>query len=129
MKLKKKIDNNLNTNLKNINNFFISKKDFIYKEIIKINDFSPKQKILTFENKINSIKKNNKMSILNKLKFLSKNVSLLQRIMSSSSVDKNLKKGYAIIKKDKNLIKSIKSLKSLNQFSVIMNDGKILIKK
>jgi exonuclease VII large subunit len=49
--------------------------------------------------------------------------------MSSSSVDKNLKKGYAIIKKDKNLIKSIKSLKSLNQFSVIMNDGKILIKK
>ena len=73
--------------------------------------------------------KNNKISILNKLKFLSKNVSLLQRIMSSSSVDKNLKKGYAIIKKDKNLIKSIKSLKSLNQFSVIMNDGKILIKK
>ena len=30
------------------------------------------------------------MSILNKLKFLSKNISLLQRIMSSSSVDKNL---------------------------------------
>ena len=125
----KKINNNLNTNLKNINNFFISKKDFIYKEIIKINDFNPKRKILMFENKINSIKKNNKMSILNKLKFLSKNISLLQRIMSSSSVDKNLKKGYAIIKKDKNLIKSIKSLKSLNQFSVIMNDGKILIKK
>jgi exodeoxyribonuclease VII large subunit len=70
----KKINNNLNTNLKNINNFFISKKDFIYKEIIKINDFSPKQKILIFENKINSIKKNNKMFILNKLKFLSKNI-------------------------------------------------------
>ena len=82
-----------------------------------------------FENKINSIKKDNKIFILNKLKFLSNNISLLQRIMNSSSVDKNLKKGYAIIKKDKNLIKSIKSLKSLNQFSVIMNDGKILIKK
>ena len=49
--------------------------------------------------------------------------------MNSSSVDKNLKKGYAIIKKDKTLVKSIKSLKGLNQFSVIMNDGKILIKK
>tara|TARA_X000000368_G_C22477771_1_gene470639 strand:+ start:239 stop:490 length:252 start_codon:yes stop_codon:yes gene_type:complete len=82
-----------------------------------------------FENKINSIKKNNKIFILNKLKFLNKNILLLQRIMNSSSVDKNLKKGYAIIKKDKILIKSIKSLKSLNQFSVIMNDGKILIKK
>ena len=49
--------------------------------------------------------------------------------MNGSSVDKNLKKGYAIIKKDKALIKSIESLKSLNQFSVTMNDGKILIKK
>ena len=125
----KKINNNLNANLKTINNFFISKKDLIYKKIIKINDFSPKQKILMFENKINSIKKNNKIFILNKLKFLNKNILLLQRIMNSSSVDKNLKKGYAIIKKDKTLIKSIKSLKSLSQFSVIMNDGKILIKK
>ena len=125
----KKINNNLNTNLKTINNLFISKKDFIYKKIIKINDFSPKQKILMFVNKINSIKKNNKIFILNKLKFLNKNILLLQRIMNSSSVDKNLKKGYSIIKKDKILIKSIKSLKSLNQFSVIMNDGKILIKK
>ncbi len=125
----KKINNNLNTNLKNINNFFISKKDLIYKEIIQLNDFSPKRKILMFENKINLIKKNNKKLISNKLKFLIKNISLLKRIMNSSSVDKNLKKGYAIIKKDKTLIKSIKSLKSLNQFSVIMNDGKILIKK
>ena len=125
----KKINNNLNTNLKIINNFFISKKDFIYKKIIKINDFSPKQKILMFNNKINSIQKNNKIFILNKLKFLNKNILLLQRIMNSSSVDKNLKKGYAIIKKDKTLVKSIKSLKGLHQFSVIMNDGKILIKK
>ena len=82
-----------------------------------------------FENKINSIQKNNKIFILNKLKILSKNIILLQRILNSSSVDKNLKKGYAIIKKDKTLIKSIKSLKGLNQFSVIMNDGNILIKK
>ena len=65
----------------------------------------------------------------NKFKFLNKNILLLQRIMNSSSVDKNLKKGYAIIKKDKTLIKSIKSLKNLDQFSVIMNDGKILIQK
>ena len=125
----KKINNNLNTNLKLINNFFISKKDFIYKKIIKINDFSPKQKILMFNNKINSIQKNNKIFILNKLKILSKNIILLERILNSSSVDKNLKKGYAIIKKDKTLVKSIKFLKGLNQFSVIMNDGKILIKK
>ena len=82
-----------------------------------------------FDNKINSIQKNNKTFILNKLKILSKNIILLQRILNSSSVDKNLKKGYAIIKKDKTLIKSIKSLKGLNQFSVIMNDGNILIKK
>ena len=82
-----------------------------------------------FEIKLNLIQKNNKIFILNKLKILSKNIILLQRILNSSSVDKNLKKGYAIIKKDKTLIKSIKSLKSLNQFSVIMNDGKILIKK
>ena len=82
-----------------------------------------------FENKINSIKKNNKILILNKLNFLSKNIIFLQRIMNSSSVDKNLKKGYAIIKKDKTLIKTIKSFKGLSQFSVIMSDGKILIKK
>ena len=125
----KKISNNFNTSLNNINIFFNAKKDFMYNKIIKINEFSPKQKILTFRNKLNSIKKNNKIFIFNKLKFLSKNILLLQRIMSSSSVDKNLKKGYAIIKKDKTLIKSIKSLKMLNQFSVTMNDGKIIIKK
>ena len=78
-KTEKKIDNNLNTNLKIINNFFISKKDFIYKEIIKINDHSPKRKLLTSQNKINSIKNNNKTFILNKFKFLSKNILLLQR--------------------------------------------------
>ena len=82
-----------------------------------------------FNNKINSIQKNNKIFFFNKLKILSKNIILLERILNSSSVDKNLKKGYAIIKKDKTLVKSIKSLKGLNQFSVIMNDGKILIKK
>ena len=125
----KKISNNLNTSLNNINVFFNTKKDFMYNKIIKINEFSPKQKILTFRNKLNSIKKNNKIFIFNKLKFLSKNILLLQRIMNGSSVDKNLKKGYAIIKKDKTLIKSIKSLKMLNQFSVTMNDGKIIIKK
>ena len=125
----KKINNNFNTNFKNINNFFVSKKNFIYKKIIQINNFSPKEKILMFENKINSIKKNNKILILNKLNFLSKNIIFLQRIMNSSSVDKNLKKGYAIIKKDKTLIKTIKSFKGLSQFSVIMSDGKILIKK
>ena len=82
-----------------------------------------------FENKINLNKKNNKIFILNKLKFLSKNISLLQRIINSSSVDKNLNKGYAIIKKDRNLIKSIEALKNISQFTVIMSDGKILIKK
>ena len=125
----KSINLNFNSNLKNLNNFLISKKSFIYEKLLKINDFSPKQKIYIYRNKIISINKNNKIFILKKLKFLSKNISLLRRIMNSSSVDKNLKKGYAIIKKDKTLIKSIKTLKNLNQFSVIMDDGKILIKK
>ncbi len=119
----------LNLYIKNLNNFFVFKRNFIFKKILKINSFSPLHKISLFQNKLNSINRNNKSFLFNKIKFLNKNIYLLKRVMNGSSVDKNLKKGYAIIEKDKKLIKSIKSLKSLDQFSVTMSDGKILIRK
>ena len=82
-----------------------------------------------FENKIYSLNRDNKIFLLNKFKFLKKNISFLERVIKSSSLDKNLKKGYAIIKNDESLIKNIKTLKSHDQFSIVMSDGKILIKK
>ncbi len=127
--IEKKIENFLSSNLKILNNFFLSKKSFIYHKSLKINNFSPIQKINLFENKIYSLNRDNKIFLLNKFKFLKKNISFLERVIKSSSLDKNLKKGYAIIKNDESLIKNIKTLKSHDQFSIFMSDGKILIKK
>jgi exonuclease VII large subunit len=54
---------------------------------------------------------------------------LLHRLLNSSSIDKNLKKGYAILQKDKILIKDIESLRDINEFSIKMKDGSLIIKK
>ena len=119
----------INSIQKNLNNFYNYKKNLIYKKLSKINEYNPKQKISIFENKVNNLNKNNKIFLFNKLKFLRKQISLLQKVINSSSLEKNLKKGYAVIKKDKTIIKSIKNLKNFDQFSILMKDGKFIIKK
>tara|TARA_B100000965_G_scaffold275687_1_gene233550 strand:- start:1534 stop:1905 length:372 start_codon:yes stop_codon:yes gene_type:complete len=119
----------INSIQKNLNNFYNYKKNLIYKKLSKINEYNPKQKISIFENKVNNQNKNNKIFLFNKLKFLRKQISLLQKVINSSSLEKNLKKGYAVIKKDKTIIKSIKNLKNFDQFSILMKDGKFIIKK
>jgi exonuclease VII large subunit len=65
----------------------------------------------------------------NKIKFFKQKISLLHRLLDSSSIDKNLKKGYAILQKDKKLIKDIESLRHINEFSIKMKDGSLIIKK
>ena len=44
-------------------------------------------------------------------------------------VTKNLKKGYAILKSDNKIVKSVQSLKKLEFFDVTLKDGVINIKK
>ena len=95
----------------------------------KINDFTPKQKIIFFNEKIKIINNNNLLYLKNKVKFFKQKISLLHRILNSSSIDKNLKKGYAILQKDKKLIKDIETLRDINEFSVKMRDGSLIIKK
>ena len=96
---------------------------------MKITEYSPKQKIEITHNKIVSLAKNNQIFIKNKINSIHQNISLLKRIIQSSSVEKNLKKGYSIIKYKQNLIKDLKTLKGVDEFSVKMHDGEILIKK
>ena len=64
----------------------------------------------------------------NKINSVSQNLNLLNRIILNSSIEKNLKKGYSILKNKKQLIKNIKTLKNVKEFSVKMYDGEILIK-
>jgi len=125
----KKLDQLINVNLKSINSFFDKKKNLIYNFHIKVNDFNPKQKIIYFNEKIRVLNNSNLISIKNKVKFFKQKISLLHRLVNSSSIDKNLKKGYAILQKDKKLIKDIKSLKGINEFLIKMKDGSLIIKK
>lgn len=125
----KKLDQLNNINIKNLNNFFDKKKTMIYGLHIKVNDFNPKQKIIFFNEKIKIINNNNLLYLKNKVKFFKQKISLLHRILNSSSIDKNLKKGYAILQKDKKLIKDIETLRDINEFSVKMRDGSLIIKK
>ena len=96
---------------------------------MKITEYSPKQKIEITQNKIASLAKNNQIFIKNKINSFHQNISLLKRIIQNSSVEKNLKKGYSILKYKQNLIKDLKTLRGVDEFSVKMHDGEILIKK
>jgi exonuclease VII large subunit len=125
----KKLDYLSNVNIKKLNNYLDKKKTMIYDLHIKVNDFNPKQKIYYFNEKIKIINNNNLLYLKNKIKFYKQKISLLHRLLDSSSIDKNLKKGYAILQKDKKLIKDIESLRHINEFSIKMKDGSLIIKK
>jgi len=100
----------------------------IYKNFMKITEFSPKQKIEITQNKVLSISKNTQIYIKNKMNSANQNLTLLNRIILNSSIERNLKKGYSILKNNQQLIKNIKTLKNVSEFSVKMHDGEILIK-
>ena len=100
----------------------------IYKNFMKITEFSPKQKIEITQNKVLSISKNSQIYIKNKMNSANQNLTLLNRIILNSSIERNLKKGYSILKNNQQLIKNIKTLKNVSEFSVKMHDGEILIK-
>jgi len=100
----------------------------IYKNFMKITEFSPKQKIEITQNKVLSISKNSQIYIKNKMNSANQNLTLLSRIILNSSIERNLKKGYSILKNNQQLIKNIKTLKNVSEFSVKMHDGEILIK-
>jgi len=119
------ISNNLESIKENLNNLKI----IVNENYMKITEYSPKQKIEITQNKIVSLAKNNQIFIKNKINSIHQNISLLKRIIQSSSVEKNLKKGYSILKYKQNLIKDLKTLKAVDEFSVKMHDGEILIKK
>ena len=119
------ISNNLESIKENLNNLKI----IVNENYMKITEYSPKQKIEITQNKIVSLAKNNQIFIKNKINSIHQNISLLKRIIQSSSVEKNLKKGYSILKYKQNLIKDLKTLKGVDEFSVKMHDGEILIKK
>ena len=85
-------------NLKIVNNSFYDKSNFFNDILIRLQDNSPKQKILEIQSKIGYINNNNKTLILNKFKIFSQKLYLLNKILNTSSIEKNLKKGYAILK-------------------------------
>ena len=88
-----------------------------------------KQKILEIQSKIGYINNNNKTLILNKFKIFSQKLYLLNKVLNTSSIEKNLKKGYAILKSENQIIKSIQTLKKLNKFDVTLKDGVMSVKK
>ena len=118
-----------NENLEIVSNSFYNKSNLFNDIFIRLQESSPKQKILEIQNKIKYIDNNNKTSVLNKFKILTQKLFLLNKILNTSSIEKNLKKGYAILRSENNIIKSVQSLKKINFFDVTLKDGVINIKK
>ena len=123
------LSNYISINLESIKENLNNLKIIVNENYMKITEYSPKQKIEITQNKIVSLAKNNQIFIKNKIYSIHQNISLLKRIIQSSSVEKNLKKGYSILKYKQKLIKDLKTLKGVDEFSVKMHDGEILIKK
>jgi exodeoxyribonuclease VII large subunit len=118
-----------NENLEIVSNSFYNKSNLFNDLIIRLQESSPKQKISEIQNKIQYINFNNKNFVMNKLKILSQKLYLLNKILNTTSIEKNLKKGYAILKSDNKIVKSVQSLKKLEFFDVTLKDGVINIKK
>ena len=118
-----------NENLEIVNNSFYNKSNLFNDLIIRLQESSPKQKISEIQNKIQYIYSNNKNFVMNKLKILSQKLYLLNKILNTTSIERNLKKGYAILKSDNKIVKSVQSLKKLEFFDVTLKDGVINIKK
>ena len=118
-----------NENLEIVSNSFYNKSNLFNDLIIRLQESSPKQKISEIQNKIQYINFNNKNFVMNKLKILSQKLYLLNKILNTSSIERNLKKGYAILKSDNKIVKSVQSLKKLEFFDVTLKDGVINIKK
>ena len=118
-----------NENLETISNKFYNKSNLFNDIFIRLQESSPKQKISEIQNKIKYIDNNNRTSVLNKFKILTQKLFLLNKILNTSSIEKNLKKGYAILRSENNIIKSVQSLKKINFFDVTLKDGVINIKK
>ena len=118
-----------NENLEIVSNSFYNKSNLFNDLFIRLQERSPKQKISEIQNKIQYIDFNNKNFVMNKLKILSQKLYLLNKILNTSSIERNLKKGYAILKSDNKIVKSVQSLKKLEFFDVTLKDGVINIKK
>ena len=118
-----------NENLEIVSNSFYNKSNLFNDLFIRLQESSPKQKISEIQNKIQYINFNNKNFVMNKLKILSQKLYLLNKILNTSSIERNLKKGYAILKSDNKIVKSVQSLKKLEFFDVTLKDGVINIKK
>ena len=118
-----------NENLEIVSNSFYNKSNLFNDLFIRLQERSPKQKISEIQNKIQYINFNNKNFVMNKLKILSQKLYLLNKILNTTSIERNLKKGYAILKSDNKIVKSVQSLKKLEIFDVSLKDGVINIKK
>ena len=118
-----------NENLEIVSNSFYNKSNLFNDLFIRLQERSPKQKISEIQNKIQYINFHNKNFIRNKLKILSQKLYLLNKILNTTSIERNLKKGYAILKSDNKIVKSVQSLKKLEFFDVTLKDGVINIKK
>ncbi len=118
-----------NQNLEIVSNSFYNKSNLFNDIFIRLQENSPKQKISEIQNKIQYINFNNKNFVMNKLKILSQKLYLLNKILNTSSIERNLKKGYAILKSNDKIVKSVQSLKKLEFFDVTLKDGVINIKK
>ena len=118
-----------NENLEIVSNSFYNKSNLFNDLIIRLQESSPKQKISEIQNNIQYINFNNKNFVMNKLKILSQKLYLLNKILNTTSIERNLKKGYAILKSNNKIVKSVRSLKKLEFFDVTLKDGVINIKK
>ena len=118
-----------NENLEAINYSLYNKSNLFNDIFIRLQEYSPKQKISEIQNKILYINNNNKNFVSNKLKIFNQKLYLLNKILNTSSIEKNLKKGYAILRSENKIIKSVQSLKKLNFFDATLKDGVINIKR
>lgn len=116
------INNNLIINIKNNLNVKLLKLEGIYKRLNAINML---EKISDYNLKIdelnNRLNRNIEVVLTNKTNRFTLNVSRLQAINPLSL----LEKGYSVVYKDNNLVKSINDVSKNDVIEITLNDGKI----
>lgn len=116
------INNNLIINIKNNLNVKLLKLEGIYKRLNAINML---EKISEYNLKIdelnNRLNRNIEVVLTNKTNRFTLNVSRLQAINPLSL----LEKGYSVVYKDNNLVKSINDVSKNDVIEITLNDGKI----
>ena len=116
--LKSEINNQINKKNLILNNF---------DKIIK----PPLSRIELNKSLLNNLNKNIEKNIVEKQMLLKENLLKLSRLLYSNSITANLKKGYAILSKTNNIVKTSKNIKKGDNINARLQEGslEVVVKK